>query len=148
MQQPDQIDIEAQNAAVRKWFSDTLQDIKNRYISLVQSPGRSGDGLDSLKSRTYQSAGEIDHGGFKFDRYLIFIHKGAGRGFGGSRGSTWYDPHGLQRSTNPASLGKMNTGSRHAEEWMNPVLDEDVPKLADIIAGFKADLAVKQIQIK
>lgn len=148
MLQPDPLDIEAQNIAVANWFNDTLQDIKNRYISLIRGPERSGDGLDSLKVRTYRTDGEIDHGGFKFNRYLIFPHKGAGRGFGGATGSTWYDPRGLQHSTNPESFGKMNTGSRHAEEWMNPVLDEDVPKLADIVAGFKADLAVKQIQIK
>jgi hypothetical protein len=42
----------------------------------------------------------------------------------------------------------MNTGNRHAEDWLNPVLDQQVPKLADIVASFKADLAVKQIQIK
>jgi hypothetical protein len=140
--------INEQNAAVAGWFAATLRQIKTRYMQMIHSANRSGDGLDSLRSSTSKSYGEIDRGGFKFERYLIFAHKGAGKGQGGSKGSQWYDPHGVLKSTNPLSLGKMNTGSRRAEEWLNPVLDDEVPKLADIVADFKANAVIKQIQIK
>jgi hypothetical protein len=140
--------INEQNLAVAGWFTETLRAVKARYMQLIRSPGRSGDGLDSLQTRTRQSYGEIDSGAFKFERYLIFAHKGAGKGMGGSKGSHWVDAHGVTKTTNPLSLGKMNTGSRHAEEWLNPVLDDQVPKLADIVAGFKADRAIKAIQIQ
>jgi hypothetical protein len=140
--------IEEQNILVKEWFAETLQHLKNRYISFTHSINRSGEGLDSLKFTTRSHFGVIDQGGFSFERHLIFMHKGAGKGKGGAKGSKWYDPHGQIKTTNPLSLNKMNTGNRHEEPWLNPVLDEDVPKLADIVAGFKADLAVKQIQIK
>lgn len=148
MQAEDQQTLELQNAEVKGWFTVTLRMVKARYMQLVHSPGRSGEGLDSIKSRTRESYGEIDSGSFSFNRYLIFIHKGAGRGMGGTKGSQWTDIHGNARSTDPHSLGKMNTGSRHAEEWLNPVLDEQVPQLADIVAKFKTDAVINQIQIK
>lgn len=109
---------------------------------------RSGDGLDSLKMKTHQTMGEIDGSGFKFNRYLVFVHKGAGRGFGGAKGSKWIGPDGKLKSTMATSLGKMNSGSHKAEPWLNPVLDAEVPKLADMEAGFQADNAIKAIQIK
>ncbi|WP_374949639.1 hypothetical protein [Mucilaginibacter sp.] len=143
-----QDNINAQNAAVKQFWSETLQAVKNRYMAMVQSTGRSGDGLDSLKGGTRKSYGEIDSMYIRFNRYLVWLHKGAGKGKGGSKGSTWTDKNGIRRRTNPASFGKMNTGSRHAEEWLNPVMDKQLPKLADIVAGFKADAAVNQIQIK
>lgn len=140
--------VQAQNTEVRGWFKDTMTRIKYRYMALIRSPERSGDGLDNLKHSTKSHYGEVIGGGFRFDRYLVFVHKGAGKGHGGSKGSTWLDAHGQRRRTNPKSFGKMNTGARQAEEWLNPVLDEEVPKLADIVAGFKADAAIKQIQIQ
>jgi hypothetical protein len=145
---PDIVDISAQNAAVTGWANTTLQQVKNRYMQLVHGDKCSGDGLDSLKMRTYQHYGEIDGIGFKFDRYLIFVHKGANKGHGGAKGSTWTDAHGVLKRTNPLSLGKMNTGNSLEKPWLNPVMDDQVPKLADIVADFKAELALKQVQIK
>ena len=145
---PDEVNLEAQNVAVADWFREFYQATKNRYMSLIKSPNRSGEGLDSLKIATRSSYGEIDSGSLKFERYLIFAHKGAGKGMGGAKGSSWTDPHGMRVTTNPLSLGKMNTGNRHEEPWLNPVLDEQIPRLADIVADFKADAAIKQIQIK
>lgn len=146
MSTPD--NLTAQNNAVKGWFGTTYRKIKTRYIRLVTSPNRSGDSLDRLKYKTKSRYGEVDQGGFIFDRHLVFVHKGAGKGHGGMKGSSWIGPNGQRKRTNPNSFGKMNTGERQAEEWLNPVLEEEVPKLADIVAGFKADAAVKQIQIK
>jgi hypothetical protein len=141
---PDQPqDIELQNSEVQAWFTDTLRAVKARYTQLIHNPGRG-----SISGSTHSSYGEIDRVSFRFKRYLIYVHKGAGRGQGGSKGSQWTDPHGNKRSTNPLSFGKMNTGRRHAEEWLNPVLDTEVPKLADIVANCQANAVVKAIRIK
>jgi hypothetical protein len=140
--------IEAQNTGVIRWKDNSFRSIKASYMRLIRSAGRSGDGLDSLKMRTKQTYGEVDQITLTFKRYLIWVHKGAGKGEGGSKGSTWYDKFGKMKKTNPESLGKIGSGTRRKEEWLNPVLDEAVPKLADIVAGFKADGAVKLIQIK
>lgn len=139
--------IELQNTRVKSWGSQSLQEIKNKYISMVRSPNRSGDGLDSLKLRTRKTSGEISQVIFGFNRYLVFVHKGAGAGAGGSKGSTWFN-NGARVQTRSSSLGKMNTGNRHKKEFLNPVLNTQIPKLADIIAGFKADAVIKAIQIK
>ena len=140
--------IEQQNQGVKTWTGSTLQQIKNRYISMVQSPNRSGEGLDSLKSGTGKSFGEINRVSFGFNRYLVFVHKGAGKGQGGTKGSSWISASGQRKKTKMSSLGKMNTLNRHKKEFLNPVLDGEIPKLADIITGFKADQVVKSIQIK
>lgn len=141
-------DIAKQNEGVKAWSRATFQEIKNRYMRFVKSPERSGDGLDNLKANSGSRYGEIDRVGFKFNRYLVFVHKGAGRGHGGLKGSVWTDRFGKQKKTRSGSLGKMNTGTRREEPWLNPVLDERIPELADIVAGFKADAVVKAIQIK
>ncbi|RYE07719.1 MAG: hypothetical protein EOP44_03175 [Sphingobacteriaceae bacterium] len=140
--------LQQQNAEVKSWSETTFREIKSRYLATIRGAKRSGDGFDSLKVKTRMTDGEISQVGFGYNRYLIFVHKGASRGHGGTKGSKWYDKLGRQRSTDPKSFGKMNTGSSRAKEWLNPVLDKEVPKLADIVAGFKAQAAIDLIKIK
>lgn len=141
-----QENIDQQNDAVKEWTKSTLVEIKNRYQRLIS--GDSGAGLKSLKTSTRKNFGEISSVSFKFDRYLVFVNKGAGKGYGGSKGSSWYDKLGNKHTTNSNSLSKMGTGNRRAKDWINPVIDEQVPKLAAIVAGFKADAAIKSIQLQ
>lgn len=135
-----------QNTGVKQWAGSSLKEIKNSYSSMVGT--QSGVGSKSLRMRTGQSFGEINRISFGLSRYLVFVHKGAGSGMGGNKGSSWLNSIGVKISTKSASLGKMNTGNRKAKEFFNPVIDAQVPKLADIVAGFKGDLAVKTIKIK
>ncbi|MBB2149186.1 hypothetical protein [Pedobacter gandavensis] len=137
--------IEQLNTGVKNWGGQTIQEIKSSYDSLVS--GKSGDGKKSLKLRTRKNFGEIEQLIFGFSRYLVWIHKGASKGHGGAKGSTWFH-NGARVKTNPNSFGKMDTQSRVKKEFMNPVLDKQLPKLADVVAGFKADQAIKSIQIK
>lgn len=80
--------------------------------------------------------------GFSFARHGVYLHYGASRGYGGVVGSKWKDKNGNVHQTNPNSLGKMNTGSRQAVHWFNPVLKKNLPRLADIAAEYCLDMTI------
>lgn len=118
------MEIENFNAGIKEWNRKSYQGIRDRYMSLINSPERSGDGFDSLRYRLGYNYGEIDRIAYKFNRYLVFVHKGVGKG-------------------RPAGSNKVKP-----KEWLNPELDDRVPELADLVIGMKADAALKRIQIK
>lgn len=113
-----------QNAAIQAWENSTFGQIRSRYMSLINSPNRSGEGLETLRDSFGKKFGTIERISYRFNRYLVFVHKGVGKG------------------------RKIGSGKERPKPWLNPVLDAEVPKLADIVAGFKADQAVNSIQIK
>ena len=71
---------------------------------------------------------KIDMVGFRMPRHGVFVEKGVGRG------------HPI--SSVGAKLG------RKAKPWFNPVLDAQVPKLANIAAKHGADIIAKTIFIR
>lgn len=112
-----------QNLAVQAWDKATFGQVKSRYLSMINSPKRSGEGFESLHDQIGKKFGVIERISYKFNRYLVFLHKGVGRG-------------------RPIGSDKVKP-----KEWLNPVLDQQVPLLADIVASIKADQAVNAIQI-
>lgn len=80
--------------------------------------------------------------GVRFARHGVFLHYGAGRGYGGRIGSRWIDRLGHTKETNKESLGKAGTGKRPIKDWFNPVLDSHIEELADIAANYCADMIV------
>jgi hypothetical protein len=78
----------------------------------------------SIRSKTRQMYGEIDTITYTFERHGVFVHKGVGRG---------YPISGRGAIKNPS--GK----TRVAVEWFNPVLDQNLPELANRIAEVNAD---------
>ncbi|MGJ1366270.1 hypothetical protein [Sphingobacterium spiritivorum] len=135
------------NSFVRTWGSGTLTSIKSRYVSLINSKNRSDDGIDSIKISYSTEDGDISRIRFRFVRHLIFVHKGAGKGIGGNKGSSWATKSGKTKRTDPKSLGKIGTSSRKAKEWLNPVLDAEIPKLADQLMKEKIDAAINALKI-
>lgn len=108
---------------VKEWTSKTLRDIKHEYELKIN--GESYEGYNSLRSRIWYHYGEPYRIGFQFKRYLIYVHKGVGRG------------------------NKINDPNRRRRpiEWLNPVLEGNFPSLADRLVEIKADLALKNIQV-
>ena len=84
---------------------------------------------------------------FGFQRYGVFVMKGAGTGMGGSIGTTWYNARGEKKKTNPQSFGKMGTGSRYEKNWFNPVMEEYIEELADIIVQDYPELIINRIKL-
>ena len=104
--------------------------------------------IQDLKGRIYKSKGETERVGFSFAREGIYIHRGAGRGQGGFRGgSKWTDKYGKLKKTNPDSFYLMGTGNRHPIRWFDPIIEKNLPKLADIVADYAADMQIDASRI-
>lgn len=150
------------NARSKAWFDQTSAELRNHAGQLGLK--LSGTLIRSIIGRMYKRAGLTIGGGITMPRYGVWVHKGARRGHGGRKGSRWWSSRvrttqtrgalkgvstrGGWVSTNPASLGKMNTGRSRAVAWFDPVVEKQMPKLAAIAAEYWGDTAIQQIRIK
>jgi hypothetical protein len=139
------MDNEAFNAAVRQWGRASNDEIRAALAGVGAK--RTGQLIREMKVRTGMQFGRVNRVTFGFPRYLVFVEKGAGKGYGGAKGSQWQTA-GQRRKTNPNSKGKMGTGARPARPTYNPTMDRRVPILAAIAAEFYADQAVRNLRIK
>ncbi len=130
------------NRDVEKWKEETVVSLRSSIRSMVR---RNVYLSDSLKGRLFYDTKygkEINKIGFSFAREGIYIHKGAGKGQGGHIGGRWIDKYGTRKFRDEESAGKMATGRRKPKRWFNPVLDNKVPQLADLIADYSASLQI------
>lgn len=137
------------NRNCENWSIFVTADLRNecRMRFPVNPKRREGDNTlaDSINGNVRYDKKykiEVQSLGFSFARHGVFLHYGASSGHGGSIGSKWKDRHGIVRSTNPASLGKMDSGNRKAVHWFNPVLKKHLPTLADIAAEYCMDITL------
>lgn len=105
-----------------------------------------GPGHDQQKVSVKKYAGEASKIDFSMPYYMVFVHKGAGRGYGGSKTGEFTSLLGGKRKTNTSSLGKMGTGKRKAKPFFNPVIEQLFPQLADIIANYHGDKVMAKIE--
>lgn len=111
------------------------------------APQETGDGWESIRFFTSKRDGITDRIAIRFSRYLVFREFGAGKGMGGSKGGTrWTNAKGQAMSTNPNSLGKMGTGARNARPWFNPIIKEEHPRLAQIVAESVAEGSISSLK--
>ena len=108
----------------------------------------SSDGFNKIKTSTSIRDGIIRKITFKFKKTGIYREKGAGRGYGGKKGSTWRNSKGQQVSTNPESLGKAGTGSRPEAPWFNPVIQKFADDLSVKVADEFVEIAFNNLMIK
>ncbi len=148
------LNFDKQNERVIEWSNRTATALKGEGNALgIQHISRSPNKTSSLgkiKDRQRYRDGIITSIGFSFPRTLIYPHKGAGKGIGGDKGSRWTDKYGISRETNPASLGKIGTGSRVEKPWFNQVMEgaTGVDELATIVAEETGDAIVNNILIR
>lgn len=148
------INLDKYNEAVRDWDTRNNQDIRQRaggygITHRNNSPSPSSS-ISKFKSRLFSQNGQIVRVSKTFPRELIWTHKGAGKGRGGTKGSRWIDKYGNRKSTNPASLGKMGTDGRTAKPFINDSLEapNGVEELATIAAEQLGDALVGSLFIK
>jgi len=135
------------NEDVMAWAKNTKAKLKMNIKSLV-SQDRSLS--RSLGYRVYYDrkyAKEAQRIGFSFDREGVYLHKGARRGYGGTKGSKWYTLKGEVRTTNPNSLFKMGTGNSPEIEWFNPIIEYEAPQLADLVSEYWVTLTVDKTKM-
>lgn len=131
------------NQDVRQWSADSRRKMKNEVLRLVLNIG---PGHDQLKSSTQSYHGEINRIGFSFPYYMVYVHKGAGRGYGGTKSGLFTNKRGGKTATNPLSAGRMGTGRRIPKPWFNPVIEEKFPVLADLVAIYHGGKQLDTIQ--
>lgn len=142
--------VRKQNSLVLRWIPGVNRELRSSaswfrfgksepFIMRGSGSKRRQEGklVNSIKPSTRQSYGEIDTISFSFERHGIFLHKGVGRG--------WEMTGKVVRRT---AKGKMENGGRNAVEWFNPVIDKNVPDLADQIATVNADAVVNAAKLK
>lgn len=153
--EPKEISPDEYNARVSKWGSDVGTKIRNSIRTLT-TKGK-GDLLKSLRMKTRKDYGEIDRIGYAFNHYGVFVHKGVGRGYIMEAGvvKRGYKPGKVitaaALNSNRAVRSKVLTGgtiNRKPKPWLNPVIDENIEKLADMIAEMRAGNAVNATRIK
>lgn len=136
------------NQGVSAWSNGTKRKIKLEVLRQVLNIGP-GHNNQQVAVRKY--AGEASKINFSFPYYMVFVHKGAGRGYGGNKTGLFTRASGRKGTTNPLSMGKMGTGRRKPKPWFNPIVESQFPALADLVAtyhGGKVMLKIEKILIK
>lgn len=108
----------------------------------------SSNGISKIKAVTRKRDGMINKIKFQFKVSGIYREKGAGKGYGGSKGSKWVNANGQLTTTNPNSLNKQGTGNRKAAPWFNPVAEKFADELAEELLTEFVEIAFNQIKIK
>jgi hypothetical protein len=127
--------IEAFNKDVQAWAYKVRSTLKSN----IQSSAGKGKGelSRSLKSNLRKDHGEIDSISYKFPRHGVFFQKGVGRGHIMQGGK-------VVRGVKSKKVVRFLDGpvKRSPQDWFNRTLENELPKLADIVANHKANEAV------
>jgi hypothetical protein len=150
--EPQAIGIEEYNKRVTAWGSTLGVKIRTS-IRMLTTKGK-GDLLRSLRLKTAKWYGEVDKLAYHFERHGVFAHKGVGRGHhmeGGVvvRGQA---PGKILSAANVNQrlrqvVLRSASVNREAVEWFNPVVTDNIEKLADLVAEMDADRAVNETKI-
>jgi hypothetical protein len=118
------MELQQYNLEVREWTSKSLRDLRSELTRLnVKFSGNKNSMNKILRTSIRNSNGMASRISFKLPQHAIFLHKGVGRGRPVSR------PKG-------------------AKQWFNPVIDRNIPDLADRVANGQADLIINNINIR
>jgi hypothetical protein len=150
---PENISTEEYNERVAYWTTTTGMKVRAALKSLTHE-GK-GDLLSSFKGKNDKRFGDIDRIAYHFDRHGVFLHKGVGRGYIMNGGTVvrGYKPGKIltamaqnkNRVVQPVVLkGGIN---RKPIEWFNPIIIENIEKLADMVASMRADQVVNATKI-
>lgn len=154
---PKDISQEEYNERVSEW--GTRLGVKIRAsIQMLTSKGKK-DLLKSLRLKTAKWFGEVDKLSYHFDRHGVFVHKGVGRGYVMIGGNV-HKVKGYQTKASILRMGKRlgrswvnespKSGAellRNPKPWFNPVVEQNINGLADLVAEMNADKVVNATKI-
>jgi hypothetical protein len=134
------INYDTYNFEIEKQAAIFLQAVKSSAASFgishrSNSPSKKSS-VSALKVVAKINVNAIDRLSIKISRTLIYRHKGAGKGVGGSKGSRWQNKFGRGVKTNPNSIGKLGNGKRKPAPFITEAMEgpQGVEKFADIAA--------------
>lgn len=139
-----QNNTEIYNRDVRSWNRNTTRKMKLEILRMTAVYSGQARRAPQSRVRTYQ--GEASRISWAFPYYMVFVHKGAGRGYGGSKTGLFTRADGGKGRTNKLSMGRMGTGRRKAKPWFNPVIEKQFPELAALIADYHASKVVANME--
>ena len=145
-------DFMRQNEIVRSWSADVQKKLKQSARQFTRgksgmvtrkTPGggqRDEDKLvRSIRRRVMYKHGISQGCSFRIERHGVFVHKGVGRGYEIVSGSM------VVRRTAKSPPGDR---IRTAKDWFNPIIEANVPQLADDVARVNADAAVNALRLR
>lgn len=135
--------VQEYNREVGDWGRDTLRKTRNAVLRLCLNIG---PGYEQQKVSTKLYAGEASRIDFRFPLHMVFVHKGSGRGYGGSKTGLFTRQDGSKGVTAQTSSGKQGTGKRVPKPWFNPVIEEQFPYLAELVANYHGGKVTLNIQ--
>ena len=101
----------------------------------------------SIKARVTSSKyGEPIRVDFLMDRRGYYIYHGASKSYAGLIGSKW-KYKGIERTTNPKSIGRAGTAKSHPYHFITEVLDPMMNELSNIVAEYMLENATIALRI-
>jgi len=157
------------NNMIKRWSAMVRRKLYGSVLRFRKGkPGAITRGLNSANSRTeyklkdnlsYKpgySYGQIESVSYRFERHGVFVHKGVGRGYIMSGGVVvrGYKPSkeakAYAKAKNRAIGNTILSGPvrRQPADWFNPIMDQNVPELADKVAQMNADAIVNALRLR
>lgn len=129
------------NARVREWAERLRAAARSTVSSGVRQNTRLGR---SIKTQLRKQDGQVFRVAVGFAKEGAYIHVGAGRGYAGFKGGTFYsEAQGRRVKVRETSIGKIGTGFRKAFPWLNPQVEALLPELAAIAKEYMVDAWIK-----
>lgn len=126
---------QAFNSEIKDWSQSNYRELLREIWRL--RIGESGDGAAALNWSMKTYYGMANRVTYKMPRYMVFVHKGVGRGWPASR------------VANRSAMWSAASGQgRVPKPWFNPIIEKNLQKLADIAARSNAEVAAKRLMIK
>lgn len=157
--EPTDISTEEYNKRVASWTTAIGMKIRAALKSFTHA-GK-GDLVKSLRGKNDKRFGKIDRIAFHFARHGVFLHKGVGRGYkmvGGTvvRAST--PGSFITRNTEgkitskilkagPVGIFENSKVLRKPADWFNPIVQDNIDKLAGVVSEMRADQVVNATKI-
>lgn len=124
-------DIDAYNNAVGDWTSDTKGQVISEMdaLGIVHSEKSKSKvpAKKALRTALRKNAGVTNRISFKIPRHMVFVHKGVGRG---------------------TRISQVGTTKRKPKPFLNPVIEKNIGKLAEVVADHQGTMVVNALMIK
>ena len=124
-------DVDAFNQDVSSWSKKARQAMVSEMnaLGIVHHEGSRSPvpAQQALKARVSKKDGTASRISFRMPRHLVFVHKGVGRG---------------------TKISQVGSTKRTAKPWFNPVVEQQLPELVDIVADHTGAMILNSIMIK
>ena len=135
--------IDEFNARVAEWAARLHAAARSSVSAKTRQNTRLGRSIKVNLIKEW-GTGQVYRVRVSFEKEGVYVHVGAGRGYGGFKGGTFYsEAQGRRVKVKETSIGKMGTGTRRAVPWLTPEVEALMPELARIAEEYTVGAWVK-----